>query len=169
MLNFILIENSTVIQTILFSRCSYDYFQIYFYFYLQFSCAASIDTIVQRGSIIHSKYDLNLFTCRCSGSQGKVVPQVVVLKDPSVDDPCSFNFTGENWQQGTQIPLLASSDMLYDKVQDVNLSMVVEKYSDGQLLLTRQMTDIKVNLRNTSFCALSIGNVCEGQLPFEML
>ena len=122
-------------------------------------------TQLLRGSIIQSKYDLNLFTCRCSGSQGKVVPQVVVLKDPSVDDPCSFNFTGENWQRGTQIPLLASSDMLYDKVQDVNLSMVVEKYSDDQLLLTRQMTDIKVNLRNASFCALSMVNVCEC-LPF---
>lgn len=34
--------------------------------------------------------------------------------------------------------------MLYDKVQDVNLSMVVEKYSDDQLVLTRQMSDIKV-------------------------
>lgn len=34
--------------------------------------------------------------------------------------------------------------MLYDKVQDVNLSMVVEKYSDDQLILTRQMSDIKV-------------------------
>lgn len=35
--------------------------------------------------------------------------------------------------------------MLYDKVQDVNLSMVVEKYSDDQLVLTRQMSDIKVH------------------------
>lgn len=84
-----------------------------------------------------------LFTYRCIGSQ-KHIPQVVVHKDSSVDDPCSFTFTADNWERGTGIALVASSDMLYDKVQDVNLSMVVEKYLDDQLVLTRQMSDIKV-------------------------
>lgn len=96
--------------------------------------------------IIFCEYDRQIlfFTYRCIGSQ-KHIPQVVVHKDSSVDDPCSFTFTADNWERGTGIPLVASSDMLYDKVQDVNLSMVVEKYSDDQLVLTRQMSDIKVH------------------------
>lgn len=95
--------------------------------------------------ILFCEYDrqIFLFIYRCIGSQ-KHIPQVVVHKDSSVDDPCSFTFTANNWERGTGIPLVASSDMLYDKVQDVNLSMVVEKYSDDQLVLTRQMSDIKV-------------------------
>lgn len=95
--------------------------------------------------ILFCEYDRQIFllTYRCIGSQ-KHIPQVVVHKDSSVDDPCSFTFTDDNWERGTGIPLVASSDMLYDKVQDVNLSMVVEKYSDDQLVLTRQMSDIKV-------------------------
>lgn len=47
---------------------------------------------------------------------------------------------------GTQIPLWASSDMLYDNVQEMNLSLVVDKYSDSQLVLSRQMADIKVRI-----------------------
>lgn len=82
---------------------------------------------------------------RCAESQERI-PQVVVFKDPSVTDPCTFTFTSDNWEMGTQIPLWASSDMLYDNVQEMNLSLVVDKYSDSQLVLSRQMADIKVRI-----------------------
>ncbi|XP_061194923.1 uncharacterized protein LOC133203073 [Saccostrea echinata] len=96
-------------------------------------------------------------TPMCTGNQERI-PQVVVHKANGVADPCTFTFTSDNWERGTQIPLVASSDMLYDRVQDVNLSMVMEKYTDNQLVLTRQLPDMKLVATDTdqpAFCSSS--------------
>ena len=99
---------------------------------------SDIQQLLVGGGCSFSLYNnLTLYCYRCR--KGSDIQQLLV------GGGCSFSLTDSNWQSGICIPVSARLDGLYDKDQQVKITLIAKKYEDGNLVLTRSVTTIYVS------------------------
>ena len=85
-----------------------------------------------------------LYFCRCPNSK-EYFAQLLIPKYGDAS-PCSYVFTKDNWSRPIRVPLMANSDLLVDKTQQVKVDIVAEKFVDNIMTLSRSIKDYQVSV-----------------------
>ncbi|KAK3095673.1 hypothetical protein FSP39_017472 [Pinctada imbricata] len=124
------------------------------------TCPAGSRCTVQMKVEIHNNMD-TIPSC----PNGDFISQVVVPSGNT--DACSYTFTTDNWQRPMRLPLVATSDMLSDSTQDVNVTVTASKYVDNVLTLARAVAKYQVVVADTDQPAACVAVGSGGLVTFD--